>query len=257
MKKSIFALFAVFVIVSNLLGQEMVILSGKVSNFNESPVDSALVRVLDKNFKEVSITYSDVNGNFAMQVSKGVYNCVYATRKDEYRKSKLEYWAWNVPLLENMELNPKFNNMEIYGVNVFEPQVTPHETYMIYFRPMSLKKILTLVEKQNVDKEVFEKIAKAEDLLKAGTTKLFNVAPDSIKAEELSVKINGVESKVVNNQRVKEFARGMYMFGYLVQVIKPEENKTMNTDYDKVSITLSSEETGEIGLGEAFVKRIN
>jgi hypothetical protein len=30
--------------------------------------------------------------------------------------------------------------MELYGLNAFEPQVGPHLTYMVYFRPMSLTK---------------------------------------------------------------------------------------------------------------------
>jgi hypothetical protein len=35
----------------------------------------------------------------------------------------------------------------------------------------------------------------------------------------------------------------------------PEEIKTMNLVYDKISILLNSFETNETGLGEVFVKR--
>jgi len=50
-----------------------------------------------------------------------------------------------------MEINPQYDRMEIYGINVFEPQVTPQETYMLYFRPMSLAKTLAIVDRQKVD----------------------------------------------------------------------------------------------------------
>jgi hypothetical protein len=96
-----------------------------------------------------------------------------------------------------------------------------------------------------------------EQLLKPVDDNIYDIAPSSIPPSELSVKINGVESKILNIERVKEYARGMNMYGYLVQVIKPEEIKTMNIAYDKISILLNSEETGETGLGEAFVKRHN
>ena len=136
--------------------QGKIILSGRVTDFSGNPVDSAIVRVMDRNFKALFITYSNKDGYYSMTVTKGSYNCVYAIKPSEYRKTKLEYWAWNVPLFEDMEINPQYNNMEIYGINVIEPQVTPYETYMIYFRPMSLKKMISLIENQNVNKQSFE-----------------------------------------------------------------------------------------------------
>lgn len=142
-----------------------------------------------------------------------------------------------------------YNNMEIYGINVIEPQVTPYETYMIYFRPMSLKKMIRLIENQNIDKQSFENMDKAEKLLNRGENNVFNFAPDSITLGELSVKINGIESEIVNIQRVQEYARKMNMTGYLIQVLKPKENKTMDLDYDKISIRLNLIETNETGLG--------
>ncbi len=64
-----------------------------------------------------------------------------------------------------MEINPQYNNLEIYGVNVTEPQVGPYDTYMIYFRPMSLKKSMDIVEHQAIDKTAFEEQQKVEKLL--------------------------------------------------------------------------------------------
>ncbi len=253
--KKILAIILSLCFSSLIQAQEYVTLSGRVTDFSGQPIDSVLVRVKDRAFNNPYQTYSDKNGIFSMQVAKGHYNCIYATKVSDYRKTKLEYWAWNVPIFEDLEINPQYNNMEIYGINVFEPQVTPYETYMIYFRPMSLKKIITLIESQNVDKKSFEKVGKVEQLLNATEDNIFNIAPDSISSDELTVKINGIESKVVNIERVKEFARGMNMYGYFIQVIKPEGINAMDLDYDKISIVLNSTETNEIGLGEVFIKR--
>lgn len=238
-----------------LQGQEKVTLSGKVTDFEGNPIDSAIIRVMDRDFKVPYLTYSRSDGTYSIMVEKGVYNCVYATKISEYRKTKLEYWAWNVPLMENLEINPQYNNMEIYGINAFEPQITPYETYMIYFRPMSLKKIIQIIEKQAVDKQSFENIGKVEQLLTPDSDNLFNMSPDSISTKELTVKVNGFDSKIVTITRVKEYARGMFMYGYFIQIVKPEETSKMQLEYDKISITLNSVETNETGLGEVFVKR--
>lgn len=90
--------------------------------------------------------------------------------------------------------------MEIYGINAFEPQVTPHEIYRIYFRPMSLKK------------------GNAVDIEKGDT---INIAPEIITPDELDVKINGAHAKIIWINRTTEYARGNYFYGYDIQVVKP------------------------------------
>jgi protocatechuate 3,4-dioxygenase beta subunit len=51
--------------------QEKIILSGRVTNFSGNPVDSAIVRVMDRNFKALFITYSNRDGYYSMTVAKG------------------------------------------------------------------------------------------------------------------------------------------------------------------------------------------
>lgn len=254
MKKNSLLLFTLFSTII-LHAQEQITLSGRVTDFSGNPVDSAIVRVMDRNFKAQFITYSNIDGHYSMAVTKGNYNCIYAIKPSEYRKTKLEYWAWNVPLFEDMEINPQYNNMEIYGISVIEPQVTPNETYMIYFRPMSLKKMISLVENQNVDKQSFANAGQAEKLIIPDKQNIYNIAPGMITPNELSVKVDGINSEIVNIERVKEYARGMNYYGYLIQIKKPEEIKNQNLVYDKISIQLNSAETNETGLGEVFVKR--
>lgn len=234
---------------------EQYVISGKVTDFNGMPIDSASIFLKNKAFENVYETLSDKDGNYSMKVREGDYYCLYAIKLPEYRVNKLEYWTWNVPVHKNITINPQYDRMEIYGINVFEPQVSPQETYMVYFRPMSLVKSLELVLNQEVDKDEFEKAKQTETLLNK-SEKLINISPDSISSEELKIEINGVKSNIVGINKITEYARGFNMYGYCVQILKPDNNeKDKEQKYDMISITLKSKQTGEIGKGEAFVKK--
>lgn len=234
---------------------EYFVVSGKVTNFDGQPLDSVTIRLKNKAFENIYETLSDKDGNYSMEVRKGDYYCLYAIKLPEYRINRLEYWTWNVPVHKDITINPQYDQMEIYGINVFEPQVTPQETYMIYFRPMSLSKTLQFASEQEVSKKEFETVKQAESLLDS-SDKLINMSPDSISSEELTIEINGVDSKIVGINKITEYARGFNMYGYCVQILKPD-NKAENSEleYDFISITLNSKQTGEIGKGEAFIKK--
>ncbi|GET25659.1 hypothetical protein NT017_19880 [Prolixibacter sp. NT017] len=227
---------------------------GKVTNFNGVPIDSVTIRLMNNKFEAVYETLSNEDGDYLMNVKEGDYYCLYAIRLRDYRVRKLEYWNWNVPVHQNMTINPQYDRMEIYGINAFEPQVTPQETYMIYFRPMSLSKSLQLVSDQKIEKKSFEDAERTEELLDK-SDKLINISPDSITQDELTIEINGMPSKIVGINKIREYARGFFMYGYCVQVLKPKQNNEALSGYDLISVTLNSAETGEIGKGEAFVRR--
>lgn len=232
------------------------IISGRVTDFNGQPIDSVTIRLKDRAFKDIYETLTDKNGNYSIEAKKGIYYCLYAIKLSEYRVNRLEYWTWNVPVFKDMIINPQYDRMEIYGINVFEPQVTPHETYMIYFRPMSLFKTLQIASMQKVNSKDFQKAKKTEKLIES-TDKLINMSPENISPEELTIELNGVKSNIVGINKITEYARGVFMYGYIVQILKPKGSESKYPEYDLISITLHSKETGEIGKGEAFVKNKN
>lgn len=234
--------------------RETFIISGKATDFNGQPLDSVTILLKNKAFENIYETLTDTNGNYSLDVKKGDYYCLYAIKLSEYRVNKLEYWMWNVPVYKDMTINPQYDRIEIYGINAFEPQVTPQETYMIYFRPMSLAKTLQIVSEKAVDKELFENSKQTEKLLE-NSTKLINMSPERITAEELSIEINGIKSEIVGINRITEYARGLHYYGYCVQVLKPHNNINFELKYDLISVSLHSKETGETGKGEAFIKR--
>ncbi|MEI8047905.1 MAG: carboxypeptidase-like regulatory domain-containing protein [Bacteroidota bacterium] len=255
MSKILLLVSVFFVFTSCLNESKKFVITGRVTDFNGKPIDSATIRLKNRAFENLYETLSDSNGNYFLEVNKGNYYCMYVIKLSEYRVNRLEYWAWNVPVYEDMVINPQYDRMEIYGINVFEPQVTPQETYMLYFRPMSLSKTLQIASKQEVDKNEFQKARQAEDLLKKNN-KLIKMSPDSITSDELKIEINGVEVKVVGINKTTEYARGILMYGYCVQVLKATNYKEqLDLKYDRISITLRSSETGETGKGETFIKR--
>jgi hypothetical protein len=238
--KSFFLLSFLLFTTSFVEGQDSVRLYGRVTDFRGNALDSVTVRLKNRKFQNLYETLTDNDGKFSFKVEKGIYYCLYAIKLSEYRKTSLEYWVWNVPMFHDLEINPRYDNLEIYGVNVFEPQVTPQESYQVYFRPMSLKKGNPM------------KIEKGDTV---------NMAPETISPGELEIKINGVRSEIISINKVVEYARGNYFYGYYVQVFKPAMNQsTVRTTeaadgWDKISIVLRSKETGETGTADAFVKR--
>ena len=228
---------------SNLNAQDKVKLYGRVTDFRGNPMDSVSIRLKNKSFENLFETLSDKNGDFSMQVDKGNYFCIYAIKLSDYGKSKLEYWAWNIPINKDLEINPKYQRIEIYGINAFEPQVSPFETYNIFFRPMSLTKSLK-INRINIKK---------------GDT--LNISPEKISPEEISIKINGVDSKIVSINKTIEYARGNFLYSYNIQILKPHKNFNLLNEnekikgYNKITIILNSKETNESGMGEYYYKK--
>ncbi len=249
----VFLLVAVILLIAvGLKGEKTFVISGTVTYFKGRPIEGATIRFNNRAFENLYETLSDQKGHYSMAVKEGDYYCLYAIKESEYRVSRLEYWAWNVPVHLDMKIDPRYDRMEIYGVNAFEPQVTPQETYMVYFRPMSLGKSLALVAGRKVGEKEFQGAARAERLLNE-KGKLIDVAPDAITAEELVMEINGARAEILGIQKTREFARGFFFHGYLVQIMKPKNGARSIPGYDRISITLHSKETGESGMGEAFV----
>ena len=137
-------LVILFLVISslNLYSQDSIRIYGHVTDFKNNPIDSVTVRLKNKKFENLYETITNKDGLYSMTVEKKHYSSMYAIKSVDYGKTKLEYWAWNIPAYRDLEINPKYERMEIYGMNAFEPQVGPHETYMVYFRPMSLTKSL-------------------------------------------------------------------------------------------------------------------
>ena len=79
---------------SGLTAQENAKLFGRVTDFDGNPIDSVSIRLKNKQFENLYETLTDHDGKFSLIVKIDTYYCLYAIKLSDYRKTKLEYWAW-------------------------------------------------------------------------------------------------------------------------------------------------------------------
>ena len=170
---------------------KFVYISGKVTDFKNNPIEKVTVGIKNADFKDIYHTITDKDGNYSIKVERNNYFALFAIRESDYGKTKLEYWAWNIPAQDDITINPKYNNLEIYGVHIFEPITKPNNTYRIYFRPMSLKKFQQVNENDTID-----------------------IIP-ILQKDEITIKINDNISNIKTLDKVLEYnTTGKYIYAY-------------------------------------------
>lgn len=161
--KTILTLFFSLIALT-LQAQNTITISGRVTDFEGSPIDSCKVTVLHPDFSTAYGTYSDKGGYYAIpNVKKGKYAAIIAMRPKEYPRPpevpeqdmRLEYWAWNVIADSDLVINPRYHRLELYGTTVFKEH-GGYPSLMIYTRPMSLGRMLTNGEDVYKDKSKLE-----------------------------------------------------------------------------------------------------
>ena len=221
--------------------QVRVRIHGTVTDFRGAPLDNVTVHVKDEKFNNLYSARSGKDGRYEILVPPGMYFCLYAIREGEYKKTSLEYWAWNVPALSDIEINPQYEKLEIYAVNAFKPQVTPYDTFMVYFRPMSLS-------------WTFKNYGPSGQVnAQPGDT--IDIAPPKLEEKDLDIRINGGPAKVVSITKLKEYARGNYLVGYLVQCVAPADTRSVVDGFDVITVKVTDPATGDTGRADYFYRR--
>lgn len=171
-------------------GQHVV--SGTVRDFDGKPIAGATVELKAPTFDALYATTSDADGRYRMTIEDGRYLALEAIRSADYGKTRLEFWAWNVPVQSDLTIDLRYHRLEIYAVNVFAVQRS-RPSLFAYFRPMSLTR------------------AKSKD-----TSKDADIAPP-LADMELAIEVNGMPAKIDTVERVQEFVdKGPMMYSYLV-----------------------------------------
>lgn len=232
--KKLITLFFILGIV--MFAQNKHKISGQVTDFDGNPVDSALVRLMNEKFDNLYVSYTDKNGNYEMLVDEKEYYVLYCIKPAEYGKTRLEYWAWNVPMFSDLTLNPQYHRMEAYAMNAFIPQVGPNHSYMLYFRPMGLTKAL---ENKLTDKDLIN--------WKDGDIK---VLVNNLETEVLQITPVVENTTHLSNQKQTTFN----MRGYLLQFQLPKNNKQIVEGYDQITLVITDPENGDKGKGDLFVR---
>ena len=180
-------------------------IEGYVTDKNKSPIANALVEVKGDNFVTLFSTESKEDGHYVLDIPAGRYSFLTAVK--EYGINYLEYWCQNISLHANMTLDVSFDKLEIYGLHVF-PVKGAGNSLMVYFRPMSLKRF------QQGEKDI---------------------APEGIT---IKVWIDEHVCSVIGINPVKEFAGGMELSAYLIQI----DTQTVKNDWDKLEIQIRDKE---------------
>jgi hypothetical protein len=231
--------------------ERKIVISGKATDFDNNPLQDAVVEIKNDRFKAIYETCTNDKGEYEIRVRKGLYLAL-AVFKD-YKTKYLEYWAWNVPAYRDLQFNPRIGGIEVYAMNAFVPQGA-YPSVLIYFRPMSLKR----------SKKVGgEKALKKVDII--------DISPDLSK-DDIELRINGKPVKILELNRVLECAgSARSIIAYLIQTTLPKRSiiayliqATLHikipeskrySGYSRIDITLRDAQTGERGEGCLFWKR--
>jgi len=210
---------------------------GHVRDFDGKPIEGADIELKTARFENAAETRSAADGSFSITVETGMYIALAAVK--DYRVKHLEYWAWNVPAFGELEIDPRFDRLEVYALNAWQPQ-GGYPSYQIYFRPMSLTMTVAAV-------------TKAGGIDKLGTLPFIDIAPD-LQAKDIAVKVNGESVEVLRINKVKEASSPTQaLYGYLIQTPLPKAPAA--GDWITIDVTLTDPATGEKGEGRLYLAR--
>lgn len=232
MKQSISIILLVLLFISASFSQETsesINISGIVTDFENNTIDSVDIMLMNEKFQPIYKTISNLNGEYQLNVKKGLYLGLFSCK--DYKTKNLEYWAWNIPAYQDLKINPQIDGLEVYAVNAFIPQgALP--SFIIYFRPMSLKRFKNMSNKKN---------------------QAFNTIAPNLSKEDIVITINGESVELLEINKVREsVGKNQYMESYLIQTGLPENFNS--SDYVKICITLKDSKTNEKGAACLFWK---
>jgi hypothetical protein len=222
------------------MGEGKIAILGKVTDFDGNPLQDAAVGVKNNRFQTVYETRTNTDGEYRLCVKKNLYMALAAFK--DYKTKYLEYWAWNIPAYQDLQIDPRIGGMEVYAMNAFRPQGA-FPSLFIYFRPMSLKRFQVIQNKKALRK-----------------SDIIDISPNLSK-DDIEVRINKRPIGILELNRVKEYAGGIEsiiaylvhlalprrsIMAYLVQSTFPFKSKK-TLEYTCIDLTARDAQTGEKG----------
>lgn len=163
---------------------------GSVKDKNGNPISGASIEVKEESFETIYQCESDVLGAYALDLPAGRYPFLIAVK--DYASQNLEYWCQNINLTQDLQLDLRFDSLEIYGLHAFRVKGA-YPSLMIYFRPMSLERY------------------------KRGEA---DICPE---IKEIHVSVDGVPVSVLRQNKVLEYVGENDMTAFLIQVDLPAQ----------------------------------
>jgi hypothetical protein len=124
----------------------------------------------------------------------------------------MERWAWDYDLTRDREDDFAIGRTEIYALRAFDLNA-PVATVFIMFRPSALSRILRF----DADGDGFLSAKERPAALAAMKDSPTVLAPE-LKAEDVSVWLNGRPEKIVRFDMIPEYDGGFWQAQYILQI---------------------------------------
>ncbi len=208
-------------------------LHGRITDFDGNPFPAPLllsrIGFADAPYMGV---WSDRNGEYSVVVPTGCYNAFYVD-DNSYGKSTLENWSWHMIVDRDEEHNFKVGNGEVYSLSVW-PNNGGGSTLFFWFRPM----ILPSIKKEEYEIE-----------LEGSKRQVMDISPE-LKAEDITVTLNGKPLPVVSLQKIYETCPDYTMPSYLVQTERYNGTPTVGKQ-----TVIVEYDTAKRGGGQSYIAR--
>jgi len=214
---------------------------GTVTDVNGSPVSKCDVFFnLEKWITDDSVhVQCDDKGRYSASIPEGLYNSIYICDEEQYGKTALEFWGWNLNLTESQTIDAAFDTIEVFSLSTWSSNGGSYSMFAS-FRPMSLNKV------KHSNREVNGQTIAVWDItpaINSGSIKGF------INEQPLNLlNYNWTYEKINScNGFPKEIdtSNGCYMPMIIAQFKKPELVSGQHT----LKVRLEDSSTGNIGEG--------
>ena len=200
----------------------MPVIKGMMVDKDGDGVKEALVCLKGKRFENLYTTMTNEFGEYEMEITAGDYPYLMSVK--EYGTQCLEFWCQDLVIDEELIINGVIDQLEIYGLKVFKVDGA-YPALMVYFRPMSLQRVLECEE---------------------------NIAPEVASIE---IKVNKEELTVYVVNEVEEFiGEGETLRAYLMHVSMPRAGLKDDLNYLSLKIQDVEEHIGVAGTFFSFHK---
>jgi hypothetical protein len=206
---------------------------GIVTDMRGLPLGGAEVALCDGRFGSgvIAQTLSDAEGHYVLRVKPGLYDHMNA-QKDLGTKA-VEYWSWDIPAYEDIEINPRIGQIEAFSMAVWGIHRGPRTPLMLYLRPMTLTRGKAWLASPDWQER-----------------EMIDIAPP-LSQDNIAVTINGAPVPIHGLVKFPEYDVNGHqrIWGWVLQVeLPPEAEKGITF----IEASLRDPDTGDEGAGSVF-----
>ena len=129
-------------------------LYGRVTDFEGNPRPNCFITAHDAEFNALATVKSDAEGYYELWLPEKDFLAI-AAADESYSKETLECWVWDVRLNKDLELNLRYDKLEIYKLHGWFGQ----QVVFLDFSPMSLTLVKEAMESGASSENIWPKLS--------------------------------------------------------------------------------------------------